>query len=463
MPEVNGENLLTFKIKGQYFGICVEDVKEIIKVPEITEIPNSSQYMVGVINLRGRIISVFNLALLMNKGMEEVSEKSRVIVVEKNDNLVGFIVDEVTEVVKFEKEFIEENLLGDEFLRGIVKGNKGKLILLLDFSNILSYLLKNVQAEVKNKDKMNINNENIKSKQERQIVSFKLKDQEFGIEVNKIKEIIRYDYNISEIPNSPRFVEGMINLRGILVPVINLRKFFSMDSKEKDDYTRIIIVLSSNKLFGLTVDKVNEVLRVPESLISLPPSFSENNGYINEVVKKENRLILMLNTEKILTDSGNINLLDNANLEEEENKVEDSNELQVVTFEVNSHLFGFEISAIKEINKVNSVTPLPCTPDYIRGIVNLRGELVTIIDINSIFYNIRSDLLENTRIIIMEKNRDKIGVIAEKVHEVRRVKKEILEDVKNDEAGIENKYIKYILKDSEKMVIILDEKFLFEL
>lgn len=464
VPETNIVNLLTFKIMEQYFGISVEEVKEIIRIPEITEIPNTSPYIVGAINLRGKIITIFNMAMILHKKIENYTEKSRIIVVEKNDKLMGFVVDEVTEVVKYEEEVFEENLLKDDFLKGIIKTQEGKLILVVDSSRILGYLLSE-QVEVESNNKMNIYDENTKNKQEKQIISFRLNEQEFGIEVKDIKEIIRYDYNISEIPNSPDFVEGMINLRGVLVPVIDLRKFFDMKIKEKDDSTRVIIVINHDRLFGFTVDKVNEVLRVSDDLISSPPVFAEDNGYIYEVIKKQDRLILMLSANKILENSGNyIDMMDNKNEQKKEELQSDvSNELQIVTFEVNEHLFGFEISAIKEINKISAVTPLPCTPEYIRGIVNLRGELVTIIDIKSIFYKKQSELLENTRIIIIERNRDEVGVVAEKVNEVRRVKKELLEKVKKDEIGIDNRYIKYILKDNEKMVIILDEKFLFDL
>ncbi|MCR4429613.1 MAG: chemotaxis protein CheW [Tepidanaerobacteraceae bacterium] len=469
MPEERLIDLLKFKLGGQFFGIYVEDVREIIRIPEITKIPDSGEHMEGIVNLRDKIIPVYNLAGIFGKHAERNEEKSRVLVLEDKNRVFGFIVDEVTEVIKVSEERLETGIFKDEkdMVDSIVKDRDGKLTLIIDIKKFSSDVFKNHQ-EVNEIDRMISQTSAVNDGKERHIITFKMDKQEFGVEVKNIKEIIRYDKNISAIPNTPGFIEGMINLREELVPVISLRSFFNLEEIERDEDTRILIIINDDRLYGFVVDRVNEVLRIPSEFVSPPPALAEKSGYIYEVAKRDERLIMLLDTVEVLKESGDVlKAMDNKNdrdIEKAAGREDDKeHEIQVVTFEVNGYILGFEISSVKEINRINTITPIPCSPPYIRGIVNLRGELVTLIDIKNIFYGNSCDIQENTRLIIMERDKSKIGIIAEKVYEVKRVKKNMLEEIEKDENGIKGKYIKYIIKNTENITVILDEKVLFEL
>jgi purine-binding chemotaxis protein CheW len=142
-----------------------------------------------------------------------------------------------------------------------------------------------------------------------QLISFKLDGEEFGIDIQMVQEIIRL-MQITKIPNSPDFVDGVVNIRGRIIPVIDLRCRMGMPRKEHDNNTRIIVVNLMGNTTGFIVDAVNEVLRVPVSIIEAPPEIAAgvNSEYIKSVGKLEDRLLILIDLEKIFTKSEKLEL-----------------------------------------------------------------------------------------------------------------------------------------------------------
>jgi purine-binding chemotaxis protein CheW len=108
---------------------------------------------------------------------------------------------------------------------------------------------------------------------------------------------------ITKVPNSPDFVEGVINLRGRVIPVIDLRRKLGMDRKPHDKNTRIIVVEVDGKTVGFIVDAVNEVLRIPKNITEAPPELVTgiNSEFIKAVGKLDDRLLILLDLEKIIS------------------------------------------------------------------------------------------------------------------------------------------------------------------
>jgi purine-binding chemotaxis protein CheW len=104
-----------------------------------------------------------------------------------------------------------------------------------------------------------------------QLVSFKLGTEEFGVDILDVQEINRMT-EITTVPQAPEFVEGVINLRGKVIPIVDLRKRVDMGVKEYDKDTRIVVVNIEKNTVGLIVDSVSEVLRIPKSSVEPPPS-----------------------------------------------------------------------------------------------------------------------------------------------------------------------------------------------
>lgn len=149
---------------------------------------------------------------------------------------------------------------------------------------------------------MNEENKQKENQELLQLVSFKIGKEEFGIDILKVQEIIRL-MTITEVPNSPDFVEGVINLRGRVIPVLDLRIKLGMERIEHSSTTRIIVVEINSTTVGFIVDAVSEVLRIPQSITETPPEIvaGVDSEYITSVGKLEDRLLILLDLEKILT------------------------------------------------------------------------------------------------------------------------------------------------------------------
>jgi len=134
-----------------------------------------------------------------------------------------------------------------------------------------------------------------------QLVSFKIGSEEYGIDILNVKEINRM-VNITKVPNSPVFVEGIINLRGQVIPVVNLRTKLGMPKIEHDKDTRIVVVDIEGRTVGFLVDAVSEVLRIPRNITEAPPEITtgKNSEYITAVGKLEDRLLTLLDLNKVL-------------------------------------------------------------------------------------------------------------------------------------------------------------------
>ncbi|MBN2039495.1 MAG: chemotaxis protein CheW [Spirochaetes bacterium] len=135
-----------------------------------------------------------------------------------------------------------------------------------------------------------------------QIVSFSLSNEvEYGIDILQIHEILRV-VDISRLPNTPDFIMGVINLRGKVIPVVNVRKRFGYSENKFTEETRIIVVGVGSKLIGLLVDRVFQVIRIPKDNISSPSELIEGVSaeFIHGVGRLRNRLMIILKLDNML-------------------------------------------------------------------------------------------------------------------------------------------------------------------
>lgn len=139
---------------------------------------------------------------------------------------------------------------------------------------------------------------------ERQLVIFSLANEAYGVDIGQVREIIRMQ-SITFVPDSPAFVEGVINLRGRVIPVIDLRVRFSLAAAEATAESRIVVVHVGDEDIGMIVDSVTEVLRVPVTAIEAPSGLvtTEQSYYMDGIAKLEDRLLILLDLDKVLTSS----------------------------------------------------------------------------------------------------------------------------------------------------------------
>ena len=134
-----------------------------------------------------------------------------------------------------------------------------------------------------------------------QLVGFRIGDETYGVQIGSVREIVRVP-EITAVPNAPEMIEGVINLRGKIIPVMDLRKRFRASSVQPDKKNRILVVEVEGRLLGLIVSSASEVLKIPPSEIEAPGTvFAEGeSSYVTGVGKLKGRLIILLDIVRLL-------------------------------------------------------------------------------------------------------------------------------------------------------------------
>jgi len=469
--------LVTFLLGEDEFGADIMDVKEIIRVPDITKVPNAPGYVEGACNLRGNVLPIIDGRTRFNLERKTKDENSRVLVIDVDGKATGVVVDKVSEVMRVNTVDIEEppqvvKNVDSDYLNGVVKLDNGnRLVMLLDVVRALSVKSTgkdriNGQDEGAQKNSALASSSNVESIDEEQLVSFLLDKEEYAIGIMKVKEIIRVP-QIVKVPNCEAYIEGVVSIRNNLLPIISLRTYFGMGHMDINDHTRILVVDMGNFTAGIMVDKISEVLRVPSSIIQPPPKFSTQSGeQLKGVAKLNNgkRMILMLEPSKLIS-ADEISAISGTDGTHEQDIEEKSiarqilDEEQLVTFKIDMEEYGVKIANVQEINRMTEVTKIPRAPYYIEGIVNLRGNVIPALDLRRLFKLSEKQVTDATRIIIVDFNGKRTGIVVDSVSEVLRFEKTLIEappDILS--SGIDSDYVEGVgkLDGGKRMILILD-------
>ena len=137
-----------------------------------------------------------------------------------------------------------------------------------------------------------------------QLVSFQLGQEEYGVEITKVQEIILMG-EITQVPQTPDYIKGLINLRSTVIPIVDLRLRFGMDEQPTTDDTRIMVINVGGKTIGIIVDAVSEVLRISQEQIAPPPPTVAGLGkeYLIGLAKLDNRLLILLDIDRIMLET----------------------------------------------------------------------------------------------------------------------------------------------------------------
>lgn len=234
------------------------------------------------------------------------------------------------------------------------------------------------------------------SKEESQLVTFLLKDEEFGFDIMSVQEIIRLP-KMAKVPRTPPYVEGIANLRGVVLPIIDMRTRFGMERTEETDRTRVLVVDIDGVKTGLRVDRVKQVTRVLRSDVDPPPPAIKGTtaDYLEGVVKMDNgqRIIMALNAAQVCQiDAAHRRTAAADSSHAREAATESvfagaAEEIaQMVTFRIAREEFAFEMEHVREILRVQAPKQVPDVPEYVLGVLTVRGQILPIIDLRRLLH-----------------------------------------------------------------------------
>jgi purine-binding chemotaxis protein CheW len=141
----------------------------------------------------------------------------------------------------------------------------------------------------------------------RELVAFKIDAEEFAVDIASVQEINRA-VDVTRIPNAPSYVQGVMNLRGKIIPVVDLRTMLGFQTRVADKQSRIMVIEIDGLVAGFLVDSVSEVVRLPASAVEAPPGLARaaQSDYVGGVGKVDDRLLILLNLQKLFLTAGGI-------------------------------------------------------------------------------------------------------------------------------------------------------------
>ena len=307
--ETQTDVFVTFDVANQEYALALSAVQEIVPAPEtVTPMPRAEALVVGMMAFRDQLLPLLSLRGLLGFAPAAADAREKVIVTAVGGAIVGLVADRARAIVSAERSLVDPipavlaaRSGGEARIKAIYRGDGGRrLISILApeqlFREDVMQRLGSRQAAAPEKAKA--------AGAERQFLVFRLGDDEFGLPIEAVDEVARVPEQITRLPKAPKFLEGVVNLRGEVLPVVDQRRRFDMPKLERTEGRRLIVVRTERHRAGLIVDSVSEGLRSTADAIEPAPDLTGDitrlvHGVIN--LEAQRRIVLLLDPAELLT------------------------------------------------------------------------------------------------------------------------------------------------------------------
>ena len=429
MKKVASNIYTSFHIDKTEIAITVKSVQEVVNLPDrIIPMPLAPVFLLGVFNLRGMIIPIINLKNLLKYSDDSINPAQKVAIVEIEGARVGLIFDSTSEILRVRDEdissfdFVSEN--SHKVISGAIKLDGGNRILqILDTPSLIT--IENIPQIIDQQKINNIQTKNSRHDQRHKCISFFVKNIKMAFEISTIHEIVKVPEIKPSSIQSDIFM-GIINLRGRTIPVVSFAKVLKMktelDEVRDDGDQRIIILKIDKELIGLMVDSVDCINSYYDDDKMAVPLLSKDRismfqGCLN--LPNEGEIFLLdhvnvLSGAEILeVTEGHSKIYQNAEMVNVLKKIDRES---YISFRLD-HLFGISIKDVKEIiNYTDDILSAPGMPAHVLGMLNLRSNLVTIIDTRNLYQMPGAGavaITSDTKVLIFEKDGERFGLVVD--------------------------------------------------
>ncbi|PIF89715.1 CheW protein [Acidovorax sp. 62] len=308
-------HLVSFDVMGQEYAIAIEDVQEIVQVPDlIIKVPRAQSHVIGIMTLRNRLLPLVGLRRMFAMPDPSANEQSRIVVVSIAGTSVGIVVDNVNEVLRVPRADVEgmPSMLarsGDMAdITDICRLAGGdRLVSIVSTENLFRHSAIQEALTAVNAQDMQTGTTTVRDAgagDDEQVVVFRLGSEEFGVPIDSVQEIVRVPETLTHVPKAPDAVEGVINLRGSVLPVVDLRRRLGLASVARNEGQRIVVLLIKGARTGFIVDAVAEVLKVPRQAIEPAPRVSAEQATLlarMANIDKQKRMLQLIAPDHLLS------------------------------------------------------------------------------------------------------------------------------------------------------------------
>ncbi|WP_052003198.1 chemotaxis protein CheW [Microvirga sp. BSC39] len=304
--------LVCFVVAGQDFALPLTSVREVVALPDgVAVVPQTDSVMLGVTSLRGQLLPLVSLrALLGLRVGGQGGDRSRVVVARIGNGFVGLAIDGMKEILRLPSSAIDPVpailTRGDAEaqIQGICRLEGGRrLVSVLSTDHLFrdQALMEQITSQTgKNHDMATVDGP---STGDEQFIVFQLGGEEYGLPIGSVDEVVRVPDTLTRLPKAPAFIEGVMNLRGRVVPVIDQRRRFKLDGQGERRRERIVVVRIDQMQAGFVVDTVSEVLNIPQNQLRPTPDLAADGSQVIDRIANievEGRMILLLDPRELL-------------------------------------------------------------------------------------------------------------------------------------------------------------------
>ena len=309
--EEDRRRLVTFDVAGQEYALDLNAIREIITAPAtLTHIPGSDEVVLGIMPYRERLLPLFSLRILL--GLPAASDpRDKVIVTAVGDTLVGLVADGARSVLAVDPNRVEQappvlsaRAGGEAQIMQIYRAGTDRLISILVPGRLFREDVMQKLTETHRAVNSLAEIEAREQAEDLRFLAFKLNGSEFALPIDAVDEVARVPEQITRLPKTPKFLEGVVNLRGVVLPVVDQRRRFDMPALEKGLGRRLVVVRTEQHRAGVIVDSVTEVLRCSSQAIKPAPDLTgEALGLVRSVINLEQagRMLLLLDPSELLS------------------------------------------------------------------------------------------------------------------------------------------------------------------
>ncbi|HXV01093.1 MAG TPA: chemotaxis protein CheW [Caulobacteraceae bacterium] len=479
-PSVSGlpagapRRFLTYRIGDRRYAIDAEQVSEVIRLPPVARVPLGPRSLLGIANLRGAVLPIASLRGLLDQDEVAAAAGSRAIVLE-GDAQVGLAVDGVDALVMVDPARIETrpaefaSLEGERLSGAFRRDNESGVTKILDIRALIEAAFtprERVRRAALAADETDLR-ERAQGAEHAKLVTFEVAGQEFALALESVREIVPAPDNVTAMPRSEALVLGVMAYRNSLLPLLSLRGLlgFASDANAAER-EKVVVTAVGGALVGLVADRMRDVVSSDPALIETTPAMlaarAGGEARISAIYRGEGgaRLISILAPDQLFRENVMARLGHTGDAAAFADAAGESagEARQFLVFRLGADEFALPIDVVDEVTRApDKVTRLPRTPAFLEGVVNLRGDVLPVIDQRRRFGMPPADNLEARRLVVVRTDRHRAGLIVDSVSEVLRSDVDAIEPAP-DLTGETNRLVHgvIILTASERIVLLLD-------
>jgi purine-binding chemotaxis protein CheW len=312
-PAANADALVLviFLIGRQEYAIPLARVREIVPLPEsVSAVPRAETAVLGVTTIRDELIPLLSLHALLGFPLpDRHDDRPRVIVVSYGRTGIGLVADRTRDILRIDRSLVDPvpTMLtrgtGTAELQGICRLDGGRrLVSILSPDRLFRHdVVTDAAAEGERATEADMVGDRQIQSDEQQFIVFCLDREEYAVPIEAVDEVMRRPDALTRVPKAPEFIEGVMNLRGAVIPVVDQRRRFDLPAADSTDRQRVIVITFDGLQAGFLVDSASELLKIPGAAIGPAPELSDEQvRLISRVANLGERMILIVDAPELL-------------------------------------------------------------------------------------------------------------------------------------------------------------------